>query len=691
MDIGDILGPWILLIMLVVPLLYVEKFIHQHIYGIGYLITKDKEQATTFYYLIFFPGVFLHEFIQYFVAGILNVPIKKLEPRPQKQDNGTLRFDFVTIQKTDRWRAAIIGGTPFLIACGIMWTISTSILDLHLIPEAFATGEIIEVANTFNNLRNTPDFWLWMYLLFTISNGMIPTKEDREGWSFIVLAIGAVSAFFLFLGLDNVIVETYQGPVMHGLAMVNTALAILLFIDIGAVLMLGVVEDTLERIRGEKMDYSGSKPKDIKRQPGSDLPIPAGEAMPSVYNLALPVPNLPPMGRIIRPSTVTNKPASREETKSVGAPTPPARQPATKPDEKSTAPTRQPAPALASREPTLERVPDPDAALRAQMDPRMPRTSGDSPFKRSNLPQEEAKPDTPASSGPPKRDVSQSAPPPRRGAPTRPETKAEPTREPAVPSSGGGRRFTPATDSASAKDAAEVTQSMSTTQRIPTDSKDDAKTSQSSGRFDRKPTEDKAEAGPEAKPASRFGQRPPDDKKSEESGTPSSRFQRKPADAKTDTGVESKPSSRFDRKPTEDKAETGTEAKPSSRFGQRPAEDKKSDEGETKSATPTGRFNRAASSANEPTQSMQTTGRFQPTPPPVEDTAEDTEEESAEDLKPAKPSGRFTRPRRERDRPTTPPSNRFGRRSQAVEEELSTDNDDSEADDDVEYVDFDDI
>ena len=90
-------------------------------------------------------------------------------------------------------------------------------------------GEIIEVANTFNNLRNTPDFWLWMYLLFTISNGMIPTKEDREGWSFILVAIGAVSAFFLFLGLDNVIVETYQGPVMHGLAMVNTALAILLF------------------------------------------------------------------------------------------------------------------------------------------------------------------------------------------------------------------------------------------------------------------------------------------------------------------------------------------------------------------------------------------------------------------------------------------------------------------------------
>ena len=690
MDIGDILGPWILLIMLVLPLLYVEKFIHQHIYGVGYLITKDKEQATTFYYLIFFPGVVLHEIIQYFMAGILNVPVKKLEPRPQKQDNGTLRFDFVTIQKTDKWRAAVIGGAPFLVACAIMWTISTSILDLHLIPEAFATGEISEIARTINDLRNTPDFWLWMYLLFTISNGMIPTKEDRQGWSFILVAIGAVSLFFIVLGLDNVVVETYQGPVMHGLAMVNTALAILLFIDIFAVLLLGVIEDTFERIRGEKMDYSGQKPKNIKRQAGSDLPIPVGEPMPSIYNLALPIPTLPPMGKIVRPSTVPTQSASREETKPAGVPTPPARQPA-KPTQDKPQPTRprQPAPALASNEPTLERVLDPDADLRAQMDPRVPRTSGDSPFKRSNLPQEEAKPATQAIPPPARQsDPARSAPTPRRSASTRPETKSEPTKEPTVPVSGTGQRFGRPSDAE--KVQPEATQSMSTTQRIQPDRQE---TSTPSGRFGRKSDEDAKV--PESSPASasRF-QRKSDEEKAAEPTTskPASRFGRKSdKDAKA---PESSPASasRFQRKPDEEKAAEPTASQPASRFGRKSDKDAKApDDSERTPARPTGRFSRPAPRTSEPTQTMQTTGSFRPNAPDDADTAD--VEESTDTLKPAKPSGRFSRPRRERERPTTPPSARFGRRSRgsSLDDETPPDDDDDDGDDDVEYVDFDDI
>jgi hypothetical protein len=97
--------------------------IHQKMYVIGYLLTQDKQAATVFYYLVFFPGVFLHEFLQYLLAGVFNVKIKKIITHPQKQENGTLRYDFVVIEKDklDDLRASLLGGLPFLMGCAVVW------------------------------------------------------------------------------------------------------------------------------------------------------------------------------------------------------------------------------------------------------------------------------------------------------------------------------------------------------------------------------------------------------------------------------------------------------------------------------------------------------------------------------------------------------------------------------------------
>ncbi len=277
------------------PLIAAERWIHQHAYGVGYLLTTDQGTATGFYYLVFFPGIFLHELIQYIVAGILNVPIEKLEPRPQIQANGTLRYDFVTIKKTDRLRASIIGGTPFLVAAGLVYFISTSMLDLHTIVEAAGTNNLANILNAIQAQFNTPDFWLWMYLLFTISNGMIPTKEDRAGWWLVLAAVGIVTVTFVVIGIDTVLIETLDGPIREALGLITTSLSIILVVDIVVILLLGITEDTLERMRGFKMDYSGpdQQKKEKPRQPGSNRPLPKGTPMPSIYNIDLPLPTLP--------------------------------------------------------------------------------------------------------------------------------------------------------------------------------------------------------------------------------------------------------------------------------------------------------------------------------------------------------------------------------------------------------------
>lgn len=296
MDVMAILTPWVNLLLVLGPLVLAEHWIHRHMFGVAYLLTEDKAQATGFYYIIFIPGVVLHEFVQYLVAGILNIKIKKMEIRPQRQDNGTIRYDFITIDKTDKIRSSIMGGTPFLIAAGFVYYISTSILDLHAIPAALGTGDLDVLWQAIRQQFNTPDFFLWFYLLFTISNGMIPTREDRDGWGLIFGAVGVLSVVFLFIGLDEFLVETLTGPVKEALDLVTVSLSIILMLDLLFIFFLGFVEDSLERYRGYRVDYGGQEPAKKPRggrEPGSNIPIPKGQPMPSVYNLTLPIPDIP--------------------------------------------------------------------------------------------------------------------------------------------------------------------------------------------------------------------------------------------------------------------------------------------------------------------------------------------------------------------------------------------------------------
>ena len=114
MNLGDLLTPWLMLAAVLLPLVYVEKWIHSHLYGVGWLLTDDHKSATALYYVLLFPGVFVHEFTQYLVAGALNVKIKKVIAWPEAQDDGTLRLDFVRFQKANRAQAAVIGAAPLV-------------------------------------------------------------------------------------------------------------------------------------------------------------------------------------------------------------------------------------------------------------------------------------------------------------------------------------------------------------------------------------------------------------------------------------------------------------------------------------------------------------------------------------------------------------------------------------------------
>ena len=294
MNTGD-LTPWLSLAVVLVPLLYAEKWVHRHLYGIGWLLTENAWSATVLYYVLLFPGVFLHEFVQWLVSGALRIPTKKVSIWPEPQKDGTLRLDFVQLDKSGPVGAAIIGAAPMVVGIVTVWAISNYILNLDELLAAFHAGDITAISRALRQLGSTPDFYLWLYVIFAVSNAMWPTPADRQGWPLLIGVLGAVLVFLVAIGTGEALLRTYRESVVPTLEHLTTVVGMVWLVELPAMLTIGIGEGLLERATKRRFVYR-EPPKPRKRAPGSPEPLPPGTPKPSIYRMELPVPDPPTHG-----------------------------------------------------------------------------------------------------------------------------------------------------------------------------------------------------------------------------------------------------------------------------------------------------------------------------------------------------------------------------------------------------------
>ncbi|MBN2469866.1 MAG: hypothetical protein JXN59_04000 [Anaerolineae bacterium] len=306
----ELLTPWFTFIVILLPVLHLERWIHQHLYGVGWLFTREKQRATILYYLILLPGVFLHEFTQWLVAGALNLKTSQIKIWPKPQANGTLRLDFVRLsgKKAGKTAVTVFETAPLVVGIAAILFISQRVLDVNLLLNAFKTADLRIVQSAFGIVLGTPDFWLWLYLLFAIGNAMIPTDNLNTSWLFPTSLLIGAALLILGLLIPAPGIPTIQEPLSNMLNLLATAASTMLVMNLFSVILLGFTERVLERITGEQAKYPGpvtSKP--IKLEPGGEVPLPENQAPERIANRRLPIPPPPPK------SPVKHKPRPRIE------------------------------------------------------------------------------------------------------------------------------------------------------------------------------------------------------------------------------------------------------------------------------------------------------------------------------------------------------------------------------------------
>jgi hypothetical protein len=238
-----------------------ERWLHQHIFKVGWLVTQNFQTTTILYYTFFLPGVVLHEVVYWLAAGIFNVRAERKIEWPEPQEIGELKLNFVELpSRTSTYQKALISIMPLLVGIVSIWLIANNVFDIQTAFDIMSTGELRDVAAGFGELTSAPDFWLWLYLVFTIANTMYPhIPKDLQGWRTILGAVLVVTLVLLVIGLGGEIFEALTTPLSSLITVLQLMAVLLLGIDFIMVLILGTIEYTIERVTGNSATFRGGK------------------------------------------------------------------------------------------------------------------------------------------------------------------------------------------------------------------------------------------------------------------------------------------------------------------------------------------------------------------------------------------------------------------------------------------------
>ncbi|MFQ6015526.1 MAG: hypothetical protein ACE5NP_08795 [Anaerolineae bacterium] len=249
-------GQWDILLWLIVILPFLvllKRWIGQHAQGVGLLLTGDKRTAFILYSLLLFPGTLVHESSHWLAAQLLRVRVRKISFKPAKVSRG-LRLGFVQIARADPIRESLIGLAPLLggslvILLIARWGLGVS-ADISSVTDLL--GQILVGLPTYVRV---PDFWLLLYLIFAVSNAMVPSPSDRQAWVSLLLYLGLLGLLLYLVGFAPERPEPLVRWSWQGVRYLVGAFNLTVLVDLTFVLAIFLMEKVLEGVTGQRVKY----------------------------------------------------------------------------------------------------------------------------------------------------------------------------------------------------------------------------------------------------------------------------------------------------------------------------------------------------------------------------------------------------------------------------------------------------
>lgn len=247
-------GEWTPLIWLVVTLLLLfltKSWINRHIQGLGLLLFGDSKVAMIVYFLLLLPGIIVHEVSHWLAATLLGVKAGKISLGPARKPRGQMRFGSVRVAKSDPLRDSLIGLAPLIggsMAILLIADLAFGIEPLSRLSLSQVPAEILAYARA-------PDAWLWLYLIFAISNAMLPSESDRRPWPSLLIFLALIVALSYFTGWVPRLPEDMKPLIFQGVDRLSYAFGLTLLVDAIFMALIYLLEGIAGGVAGKRVEY----------------------------------------------------------------------------------------------------------------------------------------------------------------------------------------------------------------------------------------------------------------------------------------------------------------------------------------------------------------------------------------------------------------------------------------------------
>lgn len=316
-----------------------ERWLHQHLLKVGWLLTHNRNTAFVFYFTVFLPGIALHEACRWLAASLLKARSPRAERLllPKEHQLSLVRI----APEAGALKRIAIEASPVIAALAALWLIAINFLGIDSALRITAPGNVSDLARALASLLAQPDFGLWFYLIFTIANTMLPpiSRSIRARSRLIagaILAVTFIIAVIIGLGGDSEALASIGSLGSDLVSSLMFILAATTIINLVMALVLGLIETGIERVTGHSASFlDGDFITETRQQAqaarsaredehkanrtanAADIPE---QALRSIYALKLPIPGAPGIEPVSKPVAAVLEQAPKGESKAKNSP-----------------------------------------------------------------------------------------------------------------------------------------------------------------------------------------------------------------------------------------------------------------------------------------------------------------------------------------------------------------------------------
>jgi hypothetical protein len=193
--------PLIALVATLLPLLWVQRRITRLLQQLSYRWVGDPDVALITYFVIVLPGVLVHDLSHWLAALLLGVKVRRFRIGPVRQGRSQrVSLGSVQVANVDPVRNSLVGVAPLLGGSAIILLIGNMVLDVGQLTAALSGQGVDGILAWLGQIVQVADFWLWLYLIFAVSNAMLPSESDMDTVRPVLLFLGIAALVVLIVG-----------------------------------------------------------------------------------------------------------------------------------------------------------------------------------------------------------------------------------------------------------------------------------------------------------------------------------------------------------------------------------------------------------------------------------------------------------------------------------------------------------